>query len=705
MEQLKNYLLEIGTEELPTDSLDLVEAQFRSRVEARLREERLSFESVTVATTPRRVVFFIKGLAARQSAEVAEWVGPSWEKAYDVSGKPTPALEGFLRSRNLEAKDIVKKETPRGVYAAARKTLAGKKAEQILPVLFPEFLKSFSFPKAMRWDSSQFSFPRPVRWILSLLDSKILPLSVGHVRANRFTFGHRFLAPRKIAVKKADWAVFLKLLEKAHVILEREKRENIVRQQFAAKTEKAACEEELVQLTAQLVEEPFVVTGKFSPDFLSLPAEILSTSMKKQQKIFAVYDAKHRLQPAFAAVLNGKKSNLPKIISDYQGVLEAKLRDARFFYTEDTKEPLAKKVEKLSGIIFLGKLGTMHDKTIRLVELAATLAGALNLSGEETERLKRAAFLCKADLLTHMVYEFPELQGVMGREYAKAGGESGEVASAIAEHYSPKSLSQPYGELPREQTRLGSLLAILEKMDTLVGAFGVGLEPTGSQDPYALRRAAGGVVKIIRAFGPRFDLKDIIQTAIRLYGARLSKNETEILGRLEVFFKERLSFELGASAGSKDDQILKAVFKTSWSDLGSVFLRFGLLKSFYGKDRASFDKAHKVIERTHNILKGASNIQEEIHSELLKEKPEQKLFEIVNDKVSDFDRLAREEKFDKATDLYGQIFYGPVHEFFDKVLVNVEDVPLRENRRALMKRINRIYVDHVADLSLVNQQD
>ena len=396
---------------------------------------------------------------------------------------------------------------------------------------------------------------------------------------------------------------------------------------------------------------------------------------------------------------------MQKIISDYQGVLEAKLRDARFFYTEDTKEPLAKKVEKLSGIIFLGKLGTMHDKTIRLVELAATLAGALNLSGEETERLKRAAFLCKADLLTHMVYEFPELQGVMGREYAKAGGESGEVASAIAEHYSPKSLSQPYGELPREQTRLGSLLAILEKMDTLVGAFGVGLEPTGSQDPYALRRAAGGVVKIIRAFGPRFDLKDIIQTAIRLYGARLSKNETEILGRLEVFFKERLSFELGASAGSKDDQILKAVFKTSWSDLGSVFLRFGLLKSFYGKDRASFDKAHKVIERTHNILKGASNIQEEIHSELLKEKPEQKLFEIVNDKVSDFDRLAREEKFDKATDLYGQIFYGPVHEFFDKVLVNVEDVPLRENRRALMKRINRIYVDHVADLSLVNQQD
>ena len=495
------------------------------------------------------------------------------------------------------------------------------------------------------------------------------------------------------------------MLGKAHVILEREKRENIVRQQFAAKTEKAACEEELVQLTAQLVEEPFVVTGKFSPDFLSLPAEILSTSMKKHQKIFAVYDAKHRLQPAFAAVLNGKKSNLPKIISDYQGVLEAKLRDARFFYTEDTKEPLAKKVEKLSGIIFLGKLGTMHDKTIRLVELAATLAGALNLSGEETERLKRAAFLCKADLLTHMVYEFPELQGVMGREYAKAGGESGEVASAIAEHYSPKSLSQPYGELPREQTRLGSLLAILEKMDTLVGAFGVGLEPTGSQDPYALRRAAGGVVKIIRAFGPRFDLKDIIQTAIRLYGARLSKNETEILGRLEVFFKERLSFELGASAGSKDDQILKAVFKTSWSDLGSVFLRFGLLKSFYGKDRASFDKAHKVIERTHNILKGASNIQEEIHSELLKEKPEQKLFEIVNDKVSDFDRLAREEKFDKATDLYGQIFYGPVHEFFDKVLVNVEDVPLRENRRALMKRINRIYVDHVADLSLVNQQD
>jgi len=701
----QNFLLEIGTEELPTDSLDLLEAHFRARVEAKLREERLTFDNSKVFTTPRRVVLFIQGLAPRQEAEVAEWVGPSWDKAYDELGKPTPALEGFLRSKNLSEKDIVKKEIPRGIYAAAQKTLAGKRAEQILPGLFAELLTSFSFPKTMRWDATRFSFPRPIRWIVSVLDSKVLSFSVASVRANRFTFGHRFLAPRKLAVKKADAVAFIKLLEKAHVVLDLEERKRRIRQQFAARAGQGPCEEELVHVTAQLVEEPYVITGKFSPDFLSLPPEILSTSMKKHQKIFAVYDAGNKLKPLFAGVLNGRKTNLSKIIKDYQGVLEAKLRDAQFFYAEDTKEPLERKVEKLNGIIFLSKLGTMQDKTNRLVELAAVLAQGLKLPADQSANLKRAAFLCKADLLTHMVYEFPELQGVMGREYAKANGESVEVAGAIAEHYLPKTLSQSYLELEKEQTCLGSLLAILEKIDTLVGAFGVGFEPTGSQDPYALRRAAGGVVKIIRAFSHRFDLKEIIQTAVRLYGSRLSKSETEILIRLEAFFRERMAFELGAAAGSKEDQILKAVLKTSWSDVGSVFLRYDLLKSLYGKDRAGFDRAHKVIERTHNILKGASNIQEEIKADLLKEKPEQKLYDLVQGKISDFDRLAREEKFDKATHLYGEVFYEPVHEFFDKVLVNVEDLPLRENRRALMKKINRIYVDYVADLSLVNQQD
>jgi len=700
----KNFLLEIGTEELPTDSLDILESQLKTKLENKLRDARLAFEELSLTTTPRRAVLFIKGLSDRQESQTAEWVGPAWDRAYDASGKPTEALEGFLRSKKLKETDITKKTTPRGNYAAASMTVEGKSTQEVLPPLLVELFRTFSFPKTMRWDNSHFSFPRPIRWILSLLGSKVLSLSIGQVRSGRFTYGHRFLCPKKIIVKEANNLIFRKILRKAHVVLALEERKKMIRKQFSARAGETPSDEGLVSITSQLVEEPFLIHGKFHSDFLKLPAQILATSMKRHQKIFAVYDKQGRLKPEFLAVINGRRKNLAKISRDYQAVLEAKLRDAQFFYLEDTKEPLEKRVSRLKDIIFLGKLGNVHEKVQRLVQLSDWLANVMKFSGDEKRNLRRAALLCKADLLTQMVYEFPELQGIMGGEYAKVNGEPREVCQGIQEHYLPYSLTQSYQDLAKEQSRLGSFLAILEKIDTLVGAFGVGLEPTGSQDPYALRRAGGGIVKIIRAFNHRLDLQGLIKENIRLYGSsRLSMKESEILASLGGFLKERIAFEIGVRAGSREDQILKAVMKTSWSDIAGVFLRFKVLMTVYDKDRNEFQKAHKVIERTHNILKGASTIQPEIRKELLQDPLERKLYELVEEKKLQFNQLADEEKFDAATRLYAEIFYGPLHEFFDKVLVNVEDASLRENRRALMKAINRLYVDRVADLSVVSQ--
>jgi glycyl-tRNA synthetase beta chain len=699
----RNYLLEIGTEELPTDSLDLIEGAFGSVLEEKLRGARIRFSRLTLYTTPRRIVVFIEGLAVKQDSEIVEWVGPSWERAFDASGRPTDALAGFLRAKNLKESDLSKKETPRGNYAVARCTVPGKRLEAILPGLVNAGLRELPFAKTMRWDRHRTSFPRPIRWILSLLDRKVLPFSVGDVRAGRITYGHRFLAPAKKSVAQADLTVFRAALKKARVLLDLGERKALIQKQFAAKTAKGVPDAELVHVTAQLTEEPFVVTGSFSKDFLSLPQEILATTLKKNQKIFTVNDAHGKMKPVFAAVMNGKRDNLARIIRDYREVLEARLRDARFFYQEDMRERLDQKVDRLKDIVFLGKLGNMREKIDRMMHLAGSFAKSAGLSETDAEDLKRAAFLSKADLLTQMVYEFPELQGIMGREYARAGGEREAVAAAVAEHYLPRNLQQSYQSLFKEQSRLGSFLAILEKIDTLVGAFGIGLEPTGSQDPYALRRAGGGIVKIIRAFKHRFDLLDLVREGVRLYGARLTKDGAAVTRGLEAFFKERIAFELGVNAGSVEDQILKAVLKTSWSEIGGVIFRFEVLKHVHAKDPGGFEKARKVVERTHNILKAPGKSTDEVKQELLTEPSERRLFDLIGEKSGDLRHLAEEEKFDTLTQLYGKLFYDPLHDFFDKVLVNVEDASVRENRRALMRVLNRLYVDRVADLALVPQ--
>jgi len=698
-----NFLLEIGTEELPTDALSILNAQFKSEFEKKLSVSRISFEETRFLATPRRLVVFVKGLGKRQNCEVAEWLGPSWDKSYDPEGKPTPALQGFLRGRNLSDRDLFKKETPKGIYVCAKKTLEGKKTEEILPGIITGVLKELPFPKRMRWDESGFAFPRPVRWILALLDSKIFRFPIGNISSGAFTFGHRFLSGGKLRVKNADLNAFGRLLAGHHVVLSAEERRQSVRGQLDKKAGKMKWDEELVAMTADLTEEPFVVVGQFDKDFLDLPQEILSTCMKKNQKIFALKDSEGNAKAGFAAVLNGERKDKTKIIRDYQEVLHARLRDARFFYGEDSRETLEKRIPKLGEIIFLGKLGNLHEKVTRLAGLADDVGAKLGLSSGETADLRRACMLCKTDLLTQMVYEFPELQGVMGREYAKRNGENEAVARAIAEHYLPRQLAQPFEELRDEQTKSGALLAILDKIDTLVGAFGIGLAPTGSHDPYALRRAAGGIVKILRAFGFRLDLRELICRSAGLYEGKLTNGADGIFKALGGFFRDRVIFELGVKSGATEGEIFEAVWKISSRDIAEVFVRYEALKSLAEEDGKAFEKARKVVERTHNILKNAGeSVPDIIDTALFKYALEQKVYDVLKKAESVIPPLLNENKIREATQHYGSLFHDALHEFFEQILVNDADPALRANRQALMKRINRLYVGDGADLSEVN---
>jgi len=302
-----------------------------------------------------------------------------------------------------------------------------------------------------------------------------------------------------------------------------------------------------------------------------------------------------------------------------------------------------------------------------------------------------------------MVYEFPELQGKMGHEYALRGGEKAEVAAAIEEHYLPKHLGQSAKELAKTQSKLGSLVAVIDKMDTLVGAFGIGLEPSGSQDPYALRRAGGGLIKILRAFGYRFDLGGLIREIAGLYGDKLTRSADEIVMLLGSFFTERIAFDLGIRAGTREDQIFRGVMRTSWADVGDVFLRYQTLLALNQNDKSSFEKACKVVERTHNIIKGAKGkIPDNIDEGLLQEPLEKKLFSLMQDKRSEIEELGGSEKFEQMTKMYADTFYETVHDFFEQVLVNVDDTSIRANRQALIKSLNRLYSSRVADLSLVS---
>lgn len=684
----RDLLFEIGVEEIPSGYFEGAKASMDRHIPALLSE--CGFENThQVFMTPRRIVISAK-LASDSSSGLETRLGPSREQSYQ-NGSPSPALLGFLKSVGKKESDVVWAQTPKGERASVKLKREVKPLEYFLETL----PLKIQFPKLMRWEKTNQKFVRPIRWTFAFVGTKKQNYKISDVSSGEFTYGHRFLSEGKIRVKSADLELYQKLLRKNHVILDSKEREQMVRE-FTKKARNQ--DAELIQTTANLVEEPFPVFGNFDKKYLKLPAEVLATCMKKGQKTFACYGADGKLTNQFLAVINGRRTNLKLIAQNYENVLRSRLEDARFFFHEDTKTKLETKVPKLKETVFLGSLGSYLDKTKRVERQVEFLGQKAALPDAVVRNAKRGAYLAKADLMTHLVYEFPELQGIAGSEYARLDGEGEPVAQAILGQYLPKSLGEHFVELRKNLGLEGALVGLGDRMDLLVGALGLGIEPDSSQDPYALRRAAGSIAKILRAHPMRLSLSEWIRFTRDQYGSQAGKSSEELSCKLISFFRERITFELGVKTGSKEYELLQGILRSSADDITNVYFRFEQLKSELSRE--VFGQACKVMERTYNITKGAKEkISDTVEPALFQDDREKRLFELITQKAPKIKELIQKERYAEVTRLYGETFYKPLHDFFDGVMVNVEDPKVRVNRQALMKKINRLHGENVADLS------
>ncbi|MFQ5883240.1 MAG: glycine--tRNA ligase subunit beta, partial [Candidatus Methylomirabilales bacterium] len=480
----KELVFEIGTEEIPSVYMSDALRNLQEVAGRLLQQARLSFRQVRTLGTPRRLTLHVEGLADRQTDEVREVIGPPKSAAYDATGKPTQAAFGFARAQGVPVERLKIRTTGRGDYLLARKKVKGLKTIEVLFSLLPNIITSLPFPKSMRWGDSTIRFVRPIRWLLALYGGRVVKLEIDGIRSGAKTFGHRFLAPKPIRVR--TFQEYLAKLEEGFVIVDQDRRREQVKRLVAEAARQVEGESlldpDLVEQVTHLVEYPALVTGGFPDQYLNLPREVIITPMRKHQRYFPVVDTQGRLLPYFVAVSNMQVPDMDVVRLGNERVLRARLADADFYFKEDQKKlPLERLIPRLGQILFQERLGSLLDKTQRIVELAGFMAKAIDPTLEENAR--RAAYLCKADLACGMIREFTELQGVMGRHYAQMSGDKEEVAIAIEEHYLPRYAGDA---LPR--TKAGALIGVADRMDSIAGCFGIGLIPTGSEDPYALRR-------------------------------------------------------------------------------------------------------------------------------------------------------------------------------------------------------------------------
>ncbi|RJX19350.1 MAG: glycine--tRNA ligase subunit beta [Ammonifex sp.] len=687
---MRDFLLEIGTEEIPARFLPGALVELADKAEALLAGERLGYSAVRTYGTPRRLVLFVTGIPEKQEALVQEVKGPPRQAAFDAAGQPTAAAVGFARSQGVDVGSLIFRGAGKTEYVFALKEEPGRPSPAVLAELCPRLITGLYFPRPMRWGDKELRFIRPIRWLTALYGDKVIDFNIDGLKSGRDSQGHRFLAAGAVPVK--DPADYFKRLAAGFVIVDPAERRRIIWEQVerlaAAEKGLVRRDEELLDEVVNMVEYPTAFRGSFPEQYLDLPAAVLVTAMREYQRYFPVYGKNGRLLPRFIAVHNSTPEQTAAISAGNEQVLRARLADASFFYREDCSVPLASRVEGLKKVVFQEELGTMYDKTGRLGNLVKYLGSLLKVGPQDQKTLSRAAFLAKADLLTNMVYEFPELQGVMGREYALKDGESKAVAEALYEQYLPRFAGDV---LP--QTLPGRLLSIADKVDNLVGCFGMGLVPTGSQDPYALRRQALGICHIILDGGLPVSIADLIARAYREYGDRLKHGDHVVRDELLEFLHQRLRAVFGEQ-GIRPD-VTEAVLAAGADDIHAARLRAEALQDFASKP--SFEDVHTAYTRAANLSRGAPDTGPD--PAYFTDPAEQKLYEIVT-------ALRKETAPDLNKGDYRRVLQklsglrGPVDAFFDAVLVMDEDRTLRENRLALLRAAAEL-VRLVADLGKV----
>lgn len=692
---MNNVVLEIGTEEIPAQYMENALKDLNRLAKKYLEESRIKYKEIKVYGTPRRLILFIFHIEEKQEDIFQKIKGPAYSIAYNKNSLPQqPALK-FAQSQGINVEDLIVEDTKKGKYIFAPKSIIGQPTINLLSQIFPKLIIGMQFPKSMRWGEKSLRFIRPIRWILALYGKEIIKFNIDGLDSENITYGHRLLAPQIIKISSTQ--EYFKKLEKSHVIIDPKIRENIIKTDIKQIIKeiggKKIINEKLLKEIIYLVEYPNAILGKYDKKYLELPKDVLTVVMEKHQKYFPVFKNKDELLPLFIVIINNSKKHASKIKEGNENVLTARLEDAKFFYQEDQKIPLEKNVDKLKNVIFQEKLGSLFDKTKRLESLCDYISDGLRVEQKVKKDLLRSAHLCKADLVTEMVKEFPELQGIMGKEYAILSGERKEVAEAIFEHYLPRFSGD---NLPL--TKCGMILGIADKVDTIIGCFVMGLTPTGSQDPYGLRRQSRGKIAIILKNNLEISLKDIIQKSLSLYkesiSVELKIDENKIVSQILSFLKQRVK-NIFLEDGIRYDIIDAVLAVDRDGDAVDIKNRINAIEELY--NQPIFRKILSSSNRVLNLSK--NNKENEIDQSLLKEKAELNLYhkyEIVYPQIKEF--IFRKE-YKKVFKLLGDLC-EPVDEFFDQVLVMDKDNNIRKNRIALIKKIGILF-NQVADLSKI----
>lgn len=689
----KDLLLEIGLEEMPAHVVTPSRIQLEEKVIKFLDEHHLDYETVQSFATPRRLAVKVTAIPEKQADVEEEVKGPAKKIALDAEGNWSKSAQGFVRGQGVTTEDIVFKELNGVEYVYVTKFTKGQSAKEVLTKL-NDVITSLTFPVTMHWANYDFEYIRPIHWIVALLDDEVIPFKVLDVTTGQTSRGHRFLGDNVTFQHANEYEA--KLKEQFVVVQPNERKQMIVDQANALAAEKnwqLALDEELLEEVTNLVEYPTAFVGSFDEKYLSVPDEVLVTSMKEHQRYFEVRNDQGLLMPHFIAVRNGDNVHLENVIKGNEKVLIARLEDAEFFYNEDKKLTIEACVEKLKNVTFHEKIGSIYEKMQRVALIAQIIGRKVGLSEEELEDLKRASEIYKFDLVTNMVGEFPELQGIMGEKYALLQGEKPAVATAIREHYLPTSSE---GELP--ETAIGAVLALADKLDSVFSFFSVGMIPTGSNDPYALRRQTYGVIRIIEDKGWTFPLVQLqtevdeaVNQDVEKYGVLLNEGQAEVV----EFVKARLR-QLLMTKNVRHD-IIDAVVSAEQADLSKLFASANILKSRF--EDQDFKPSMEALTRVINLAKKGQELlgdtEEGIDPSLFENKAEKELYQAVNDLSEAFATRTIAENYEALVNLRPLI-----DAYFNETMVMVEDEKVKQNRLKQLMQIAKMALS-IASLDLL----
>jgi glycyl-tRNA synthetase beta chain len=682
-------LLEIGTEEIPADYLDNGIRELKRLAESYLREARIEVEGgLSSYGTLRRLVLVGRGIAENQADAIQDMTGPPKKIAFDNDGNPTKAAIGFAQKQGVPVDALEILDTPKGEYLYVKRMVPGRPTIELISEIFPDLIAHIPWPKSMRWGKGEFSFVRPIHWILALFNGEVIPFEVAGVKSGNKSRGHRFMAPQIMEIR--DLQDYAKKLRAGSVLLDAEERMEEVKNAIAqaAYTVSGVPEDDpdLLSRVTNMVEIPFAICGGFDDAYLRLPEPVLITAMKEHQRYFAIRDRGGSLMPNFMAINNTVPTDEAVVKRGHERVLRARLADADFFFTEDRKRPLEDRLDDLKGVIYQADLGTSYAKVQRFTSLAEYLGE--RILPEKIDDIKLAARLCKCDLVTEMVMEFPSLQGRIGEIYARLDGHPEEICTAIFDHYLPTQADSPLPE-----SLIGSIVGISDRMDTIVGCFAVGLEPSGTADPYALRRHAIGIIRIIRDKKLPLCVPDFVEKSLATLAETVAFDAGAVKEKVINFIKDRFKNILLSTGNSQD--IIDSVLTVDFSYLDVVEKKIEALMSFR-QSFSDFETLVSAFKRIANITKGVTET-EEVNTELFEHESERGMWnaflaaeDIVHQKIE-------EQKYLDALNLLAGL-RRPVDAFFSEVMVMAEDKAVRENRLNMLAHIKKCFLQ-MADFS------